>query len=83
MSEEPIFSPNVGGLISEFEERMIVCNPNNSRLLPFRPNYLCREDEWLNGEYCEPHILCGSSEQEVKNQRRREIAVFLLQKMFL
>ena len=66
VSEEPIFSPNVGGLISEFEERMIVCNPNNSRLLPFRPNYLCREDEWLNGEYCEPHTLCGPSEQEVK-----------------
>ena len=59
VSEEPIFSPNVGGLISEFEERMIVCNPNNSRLLPFRPNYLCREDEWLNGEYCEPHTLCS------------------------
>ena len=50
VSEEPIFSPNVGGLISEFEEKMIVCNPSKSRVLPFRPTYLCREDEWLNQE---------------------------------
>ena len=66
VSEEPIFSPNAGGLISEFEEKMIICNPSKSRPFPFRPTYLCREDEWLNGEYCEPHTLCGPSEQEIK-----------------
>ena len=66
VSEEPIFSPNMGGLISEFEEKMIVCNPSRTRILPFRPSYLCREDEWLNQDYCEPHTLCGPSEQEVK-----------------
>jgi len=66
VSEEPIFSPNIGGLTSEFEEKMIICNPNKVRALPFKASYLCREDEWLNGDYCEPHSLCGPSEQEVK-----------------
>ena len=64
VSEETIFSPNIGGLTSSFEEKLATCFSKGYQFS--QQSTSCRKHEWLNGEYCDPLTICSPDERQSK-----------------